>query len=80
LLSDLLQSGERGRVQGLVDTLVNVSAATGSLGSGFLFSSVGFSVMVWISLVIALIPILLMWWLSVKHPVSIPSANAETVR
>jgi MFS family permease len=79
LLSDVLRTGERGRVQGLVDTLVNTSAASGSLGSGLLFSSVGFSIMVWISLGVALIPILLMWWLSDKHPVPIPTVNAETL-
>lgn len=66
LLSDMLQPEERGRTQGLVDTLVNSAAGTGSLGSGFLFAAMGFNVMVWISLFVSLIPCLLMWGLLYK--------------
>jgi MFS family permease len=66
LLSDILQPAERGRTQGLVDTLINFAAGTGSLSSGFLFASMGFNIMVWISLFVSLIPCVLIWSLSYK--------------
>lgn len=61
LLSEMLEPVERGRVQGLVDTLINFAAGAGSLGSGFLFAAMGFNVMVWISLVFSLIPCFIIW-------------------
>lgn len=64
MLSDILQPEERGRTQGLVDTLVNFAAGVGSLGSGFLFAAMGFNVTAWLSLFVSLIPCLLIWSLS----------------
>jgi MFS family permease len=74
LLSDLLQPAERGRTQGLVDTLVNFSAGAGSLGSGFLFVLTGFNAMVWISLFVSLIPCLLVWSRCCSSPIVQPAA------
>jgi MFS family permease len=68
LLSDMLQPVERGRTQGLVDTMINFAAGTGSLGSGFVFASLGFNALVWISLFISLIPCLLIWGLFYRTP------------
>jgi MFS family permease len=71
LLSDALLPIERSRIQGLVDTLVNMAAGAGSLSSGFLFAALGFNVTLWISLVISLIPCLLalhMFDLTPKDP------------
>jgi MFS family permease len=61
LLSEMLQPAERGRTQGLVDTLVNLAAGAGSLGSGFLYAAMGFNIMVWATLIVSAIPCLLVW-------------------
>lgn len=61
MLSAMLQAGERGRIQGLVDTIINFAAGSGSLASGFLFAGLGFNVTVLISLVFSLLPCLLIW-------------------
>ena len=61
LLSDLLRTGERGRIQGLVDTLVNATAALASLGSGLIYAHGGFPIANSLSLAIALIPCVLVW-------------------
>lgn len=62
MLSEMLIPEERGRIQGLVDTLINFAAGAGSLGSGFLFASLGFNALVWISLFVSLIPCVLIWY------------------
>lgn len=72
LLSEMLAPVERGRVQGLVDTLINFAAGAGSLGSGFLFAAMGFTVMVWISLLFSLIPCFIVWRMSLATQASPP--------
>ena len=57
LLSERLTTGEKGRMQGLVDTLINVTSAAGSLGSGLVFAAIGFMTMNWLGMAVALIPI-----------------------
>lgn len=59
LLSDILMPGERGSVQGMVDTFVNITAGVSSLGSGLLFASLGFSIMSWVALFVAILPVIL---------------------
>lgn len=61
LLSEMLLPVERGRVQGLVDTLINFAAGAGSLGSGFLYAAMGYNVTLWISLFVSLIPCFIVW-------------------
>jgi MFS family permease len=57
LLSERLTSGEKGRMQGLVDALINITSAAGSLGSGLVFAAIGFMTMNWLGMIVALIPI-----------------------
>lgn len=59
LLADVLRPNEKGRIQGLVDTLVNVAAGVGSLGSGLVFVALGFQALSWVSLLMALMPVAL---------------------
>lgn len=59
LLSDMLRSAERGRVQGLSDTLVNASSALGNLSSGLIFATFGFATMSWLTILLGMIPVVL---------------------
>lgn len=59
LLADVLQPHEKGKIQGLADTVVNVASGVGSLGGGLVFAAIGYTLMNWIGLLIALIPLLL---------------------
>jgi MFS family permease len=74
-LSDTLRPGERGSIQGFVDTFVNVAAGVSSLGSGLLFETLGFSSMIWASLVVAVGPsvFLLILRLRKASSTSVPS-------
>jgi MFS family permease len=42
LLSDHLQSEERGRAQGVSEAIIGVTAATGSITSGLVYASYGY--------------------------------------
>lgn len=57
LLADQLTPGERARTQGFNDLLVGLASALGSLESGFIFASLGYNVMAYVSAGIALIPL-----------------------
>lgn len=57
LLADQLSPAERARTQGFNDLLVGLAAALGSLSSGFIFASLGYNVMAYISAALALIPL-----------------------
>jgi MFS family permease len=59
LLSDLLRAEERGRVQGLTDTLINIVSGVGNLGSGFIFAAFGFTTMSWLTILLGMTPIVL---------------------
>lgn len=59
LLDDVLEAHEKGSVQGSTEALINVASAVGSLGSGFIFSSVGFLAMSWGTILIASLPLYL---------------------
>ena len=59
LLTDSLNLSERGRLQGINDLAVGLVSALGSLQSGALFAVIGYASMSWISLAVALIPMLL---------------------
>ena len=59
LLTAVLRPSEKGRTQGLTDAMVNVASGVGSVGSGLIFAALGFWVMSWLSIVIAVIPLLL---------------------
>ena len=59
LLATVLKSNEKGRIQGLTDTLVNITAGIGSMGSGLVFAAFGFWTMSWLSILIAVQPVVL---------------------
>ncbi|MCB9076871.1 MAG: MFS transporter [Anaerolineaceae bacterium] len=63
LLTDILQPQEKSRIQGLVDTLINVASATGGFGGGIVFWAIGFTITSQIGVVIALIPLTLVFLL-----------------
>lgn len=68
LLSDVLRSHEKGRIQGVTDASVNVASGVGSLGGGLIFAAIGFTAMNWIGLVVALVPLLLVLVLRATRP------------
>jgi MFS family permease len=59
LLTDTLTLGERARMQGSNDLVVNFVSAAGSLQSGALLAWVGFTNLSWLSLAVSLIPLAL---------------------
>lgn len=63
LLTDILQPQEKGRIQGLVDSLINVASGTGGFGGGLVFAAIGFTITSQIGVFIALIPLMLVVFL-----------------
>lgn len=63
LLADQLSPAERARTQGFNDLLVGLASAFGSLESGFIFASLGYNMMAYVSAAVALIPlaVVLVW-------------------
>jgi MFS family permease len=69
LLADQLSPLERARTQGFNDLLVGLASAVGSLGSGFIFASLGYNMMSYISAAFALIPLIVVAvWMYKKTP------------
>ncbi len=67
LLADQLSPAERARTQGFNDLLVGLASAAGSLGSGFIFASLGYNMMAYVSAAVALVPLLVVIvWMSGK--------------
>lgn len=58
LLADALGAAERARLQGANDAVVNVASAAGSLGSGLLLATAGFTVLAAVGFAVALLPLL----------------------
>ena len=74
LLADQLSPGERTRTQGFNDLLVGLASAFGSLQSGFIFASLGFNVMAYVSAGIAVLPLIAaLLWMARRAPAA-PSA------
>jgi MFS family permease len=59
LLTDVLTPAERSRGQGTTDLLINLASAGSSLGSGVLYAALGYTLISWIGLIMALIPLAL---------------------
>ncbi len=68
LLSEILKPQERGRVQGLTDTMINAVSGIGSISSGLIFAALGFTAMSWITILIGLLPVILVIVLRVSRP------------
>ncbi|KXK11651.1 MAG: major facilitator superfamily protein [Chloroflexi bacterium OLB14] len=58
LLADQLSPAERARTQGFNDLLVGLASAFGSLESGFIFASLGYNMMAYVSAIVALLPMI----------------------
>lgn len=70
LLADQLSPAERARTQGFNDLLVGLASALGSLESGFIFASLGYNMMAYVSAAFALIPVIVVIiWMSKKNAV-----------
>ena len=70
LLAAVLRPSEKGRTQGLTDALVYIASGLGSTSSGLIFAALGFLAMSWLSIVIALVPVLLVMLLPLRAPTS----------
>ncbi len=65
LLTDQLSPTERAKTQGFNDLLLGFASAAGSLGSGMIFSAVGYGALGWVAALAALVPLsLTLWWQS----------------
>lgn len=70
LLADQLSPLERSRTQGFNDLLVGLASAIGSLESGFIFASLGYNMMAYVSAGFALIPLVVVAvWMSKRTTV-----------
>ncbi|MCZ2127500.1 MAG: MFS transporter [Anaerolineales bacterium] len=68
LLADQLSPAERARTQGFNDLIVGLASALGSLGSGFIFASLGYNMMAYVSAALAVIPLAAVsWWMLKKR-------------
>lgn len=69
LLADQLSPPERARTQGFNDLLIGLASALGSLQSGFIFASLGYDMMAYVSAAVALIPLAAVaLWMSKRTP------------
>ncbi len=57
LLSDALRPEERGRIQGLTDTMINAVSGMGSIGGGLIFAASGYLSISWLSVLFSLVPV-----------------------
>lgn len=69
LLADQLSPAERARTQGFNDLLVGLASSIGSLQSGFIFASLGYNMMAYVSAGVAVIPVIvvLVWMMKKKE-------------
>ncbi|HNO94244.1 MAG TPA: MFS transporter, partial [Anaerolineales bacterium] len=74
LLADQLSPAERARTQGFNDLLVGLASALGSLESGFIFASLGYNMMAYVSAAIALIPLLVVVVWMMRTPTKLKPA------
>ncbi|MCK6582134.1 MAG: MFS transporter [Anaerolineales bacterium] len=70
LLADQLSPAERARTQGFNDLLVGLASALGSLESGFIFASLGYNMMAYVSAAVALVPLLVVVIWMMRKPAS----------
>ncbi len=76
LLTDILTPAERSHGQGTADLLINIASGAGSLGSGLVFSALGYTLMAWVSLFVTLVPLLLtLRWMWSRRVLAVSSAD-----
>jgi predicted MFS family arabinose efflux permease len=65
---------ERARTQGFNDLLVGLASAFGSLESGFIFASLGYNMMAYVSAAVALIPlVVVIVWMTKRSAALTPA-------
>jgi MFS family permease len=75
MITDNLLNIEQSRVQGFNDLLLGMVSAIGSLGSGFVFATIGYRAVGLIGAVLAIIPFVLsLWWRRNRAPTSLREA------
>lgn len=67
LLSDTLAPAERSQYQGMSELAVNLSAASGSLSSGFIMAAFGYTLVCVVGAAFALFPLALLGWHSLQR-------------
>jgi predicted MFS family arabinose efflux permease len=74
LLTDALTPLERSRGQGATDLFINLASAGSSLGSGVLFAGLGYTLINWVGLSLALVPLALAlrFWLTRRAALANP--------
>jgi MFS family permease len=77
LLDESLNPAEKGRGRGLADALVKISSGVGSLGSGLLFAATSYALASWLTILVAILPAMLVVWLSLRRPAVLPGAAAD---
>jgi MFS family permease len=77
MLSDVLRSEERGRVQGLTDTMINIVSGVGSIGGGLIFAELGYTTISWLGILASLTPVLLVLVLRIS-PQKVPVEGATS--
>jgi MFS family permease len=75
LLDETLQADEKGVGRGTADALVKVASGAGSLGSGLVFAASGFAFTSWLTVMVAMLPAVLAFFLGMmRRPV--PAAES----
>jgi predicted MFS family arabinose efflux permease len=69
LLTDVLATHERARVQASADLIVNLASAAGSLGSGVLIKSLGYGTVAMIGAGLALVAVAAVIKIQLARPV-----------
>jgi MFS family permease len=74
LLSDQLAQEERARTQGFNDLTIGIISASGSLGSGIIYSFLGYNVIAYIGALVSLFLLgLVIWWQLRRNRVTLSS-------
>lgn len=77
LLADQLSPQERAKTQGFNDLMIGLGAATGSLGSGFVFAGAGYGAMAIVGAGTSLLPLALAVWWQMNRPRVAPGRAAQ---
>jgi MFS family permease len=78
LLDDTLSLAEKGVGQGTADALVKIASGVASLGSGVIFAAQGFAFTSWLTIMFAVLPAVLAFFLGVmRRPPSLSQPAAD---
>jgi hypothetical protein len=77
LLDDMLNTAEKGGIQGAADGLVKVASGVGSLGSGLIFAISSYALTSWITVAVAILPVVLVMVLAARLPKPMTQSAAD---